>query len=66
MDSPNSIFHKNFQRINGRKDNHSFIGSAKIHECTADSCPAYGEFLIEAADQEPFVFDKIMLFCKNS
>ena len=61
-----SIFHKNFQRITGRKNNHSFIGSAKIHEYTADSCPTYGEFIIEAADQEPFVLDKITLFCKNS
>ena len=38
MDYPKSIFHKNFQRTNGRKDSHSFIGSAKIHEYTADSC----------------------------
>ena len=38
MDYANSIFHKNFQRINGRKDSQSFIGSAKIHEYTADSC----------------------------
>ena len=39
---PNSIFLKNFQRINGHKDNHSFIGCAKIHEYTADSCTANG------------------------
>ena len=37
-----SIFHKIFQRINGRKDNHSFIGSAKIHEYTGDNCTTYG------------------------
>ena len=42
MDYPNSIFHRNFQRINGRKYNHSFIGIAKIHEYTADSCTTYG------------------------
>ena len=39
---PNSIFHKNFQRINGRKDNHSFIGSVKTHEHTADSYTTNG------------------------
>ena len=42
MDYSNLIFHKNFQRINGGKDNHSFIGSAKIHKYTADSCTTYG------------------------
>ena len=42
MDYPNSIFHKNFQSINGRKDNHSFIGSAKIHEYTAYGCTTCG------------------------
>ena len=42
MDYPNSIFHKIFQRINGHKDIHSFVGSAKIHEYTADSCTTYG------------------------
>ena len=38
MDYPNSIFHKNFQRINRRKDNQSFIGSAETRKYTADSC----------------------------
>ena len=42
MDYPNSIFHKKFQRINGRKENNSFIGNAKIHEYIADSCTTYG------------------------
>ena len=55
MNYPKSIFHKNFQRTNGRKDSHSFIGSAKIHE---------EEFIIEAADQEPFVLGTKTLFCK--
>ena len=42
MDYPNSIFHKKFQRINGREENNSFIGNAKIHEYIADSCTTYG------------------------
>ena len=42
MDYPNSIFHKKFQRINGRKESNSFIGNAKIHEYIADSCTTYG------------------------
>ena len=33
---------KKIQRINGRKDNHSIIGSTKINEYTADSCTTYG------------------------
>ena len=46
------IFHKHFQRINGRKDNHSFIRSTKIHKYTADSCTTLEESIIEAATKK--------------
>ena len=67
MDYSNSIFHKNLQRINGGKDNHSFIGSAKIHKyILLIAAPHMEGFIIEAADQELFVLDTKTLFCKIS
>ena len=57
----------NFQRIDGRKDNHSFIGSAKIHAYTADSCTTYGRvYNRNSSYQEAFDLNTRNLFSKIS
>ena len=59
-----SVFHKKIQIINGRKDNHSIIGSTKINEYTADSCTTYGRVNTKSSCYEAFVLDARTLFCK--
>ena len=63
MDYPNSIFHKNFHRINGRKDNHSV---QKCMSILLIAPPHMEEFITEAVDQEPFVLDTKTLSSKIS
>ena len=65
-----SVFHKNFQRINGQKINHSFVGITKIHEYAADSCLTFKKFIKKvykkSSHQKAFVLDTRTLFSKTS
>ena len=47
-----SIFHKNFQRIYGRKDNHSFIAVQKYMSILPIAAPHMEEIILEAATKK--------------
>ena len=64
MDYPNSVFHKNFQRIDGRKENHSFIGSAEYMSILLIAAPHIEEFIVRVYDEDAFALNTKTPFCQ--